>query len=372
MIGATGLLQLPPAAVAAWPSMGDTAPAGRRASGAQGAGQEDNGRMSQIPDQDATERIAAHADGIARAAELLRAGDLVAFPTETVYGLGGDAMSETATAAIFAAKRRPPINPLIVHVISAEDAERLAFVSRVARRVAEAHWPGPLTLVLPRREGSGLAQQIAAGLPTVAIRVPAHPLAATLLAETGRPLAAPSANPSGAVSPTMADHVLEGLAGRITAVIDGGPCPVGLESTILGFDGERPVLLRPGGLTAEALAETLAQMPEPPRDHRIRAPGQLASHYAPVAHLRLDATVPEPGEAWLGLGPIPAGTSGPALSLSETGDLAEAAARLFGALRALDKSLAGAGTIAVGPIPQAGLGIAINDRLARAAAPRAR
>ncbi|MGM0586218.1 MAG: L-threonylcarbamoyladenylate synthase, partial [Pseudomonadota bacterium] len=200
-----------------------------------------------------TERLAPDPAGIARAAALLRAGELVAFPTETVYGLGARADREEAARAIYAAKGRPSFNPLIVHLPDLAAAERLAEFAETARRLARAFWPGPLTLVLPRRPDSGLAPCVSAGLPTVALRVPAHPLARALLAEAGVPVAAPSANPSGRVSPTTADHVAEGLGGRIAAILDGGPCPVGLESTILGFEGETPVLLRPGGVTAEAV-----------------------------------------------------------------------------------------------------------------------
>lgn len=317
-----------------------------------------------------TRRLAADAEGVTEAAALIRNGQLVAFPTETVYGLGGNALSNAATTAIFRAKGRPDFNPLIVHCADLAAAEALAEISPLARRLAEALWPGPLTLVLPRRPGIALADPVSAGLPTVAVRVPAHPTAQALLSKASVPLAAPSANPSGAVSPTTADHVLEGLGGRIAAVLDAGPCPVGLESTILGFEGGRPVLLRPGGIPAEVLAEILGEIPASPATAAVQSPGQLASHYAPGAALRLNATDLAPGEAWLGLGPIPRNAGGPVASLSVSGDLAEAASRLYAALRGLDAALGGHGTIAVGPIPNTGLGAAINDRLQRAAAPR--
>jgi L-threonylcarbamoyladenylate synthase len=317
-----------------------------------------------------TEILTPDAAGIARAAALLRAGRLVAFPTETVYGLGADATNGRAVAGIFAAKRRPRFNPLIVHVTGLEAAERLAELPPPARRLAEAFWPGPLTLVAPLRPGAGVAELVTAGLPTLAVRVPAHSLAQALLAAFGGPVAAPSANPSGQVSPTTAAHVLEALGGRIAAVLDGGPCPVGLESTIIGFDGARPLLLRPGGLPAEAVEAVLGQSLGVPEGGPVTAPGQLASHYAPGARLRLNAARPEPGEAWLGFGPGPGSIAGPALNLSPAGDLTEAAANLFAHLRALDAQLGGSGTIAVAPIPRHGLGLAINDRLERGAAPR--
>ncbi len=317
-----------------------------------------------------TEILAPDAAGIARAAALLRAGRLVAFPTETVYGLGADARDGRAVAGIFAAKGRPRFNPLIVHVTGLEAARRLADLPAPALRLAAAFWPGPLTLVAPLRPGAGIADLVTAGLPTLAVRVPAHPLARKLLAAFGGPVAAPSANPSGAVSPTTAAHVAGALGGRIAAVLDGGACPVGLESTIVGFEGARAVLLRPGGLPVEAIEQALGAPVAPVRSEAITAPGQLASHYAPGARLRLNAAAPRPGEAWLGFGPDPEGVTGPALNLSPSGDLAEAAANLFAHLRALDARLPEGGTIAAAPVPGHGLGRAINDRLARAAAPR--
>ncbi len=309
-----------------------------------------------------TERLSPDAAGIARAAAILRTGGLVAFPTETVYGLGGDARSDMAAARIFEAKGRPRFNPLIAHVASVEAARRIARFTPDAERLAAAFWPGPLTLVLPLREDAGVAPLVTAGLPTVAVRVPAHPLARQLLEAMDRPVAAPSANPSGKLSPTRAEDVLAGLGGRIEAVLDGGPCPVGVESTIVGLDGP-PRLLRPGGLPAEAIEECLgAPLLLPVAGAAVTAPGMLASHYAPEAALRLDATEAVPGELLLGFGPV----SGD-LNLSAAGDLTEAAANLFHHLRALD---AAGARIAVAPIPDRGLGRAINDRLARAAAPR--
>ncbi|NBE06995.1 L-threonylcarbamoyladenylate synthase [Paragemmobacter ruber] len=316
----------------------------------------------------ATQDLTDSPEDIARAAEILRAGGLVAFPTETVYGLGGDARSDHAVARIFEAKGRPRFNPLIVHVPDVDSARRFARLDARAEAVAAAFWPGPLTLVLPLRADAGVSPLVTAGLETVAIRVPAHPVARALLQAFGGPLAAPSANPSGKVSPTRADHVRAGLAGRIEAILDGGACAVGVESTILGLEGA-PSLLRPGGVPAEALEAVLDCAPVAGGSAaRPNAPGQLASHYAPGAMVRLEVTVPEPGEIWVGFGPCP----GAALSLSETGDLVEAAARLFHVLREAD-ALAGAGAsgrIAFAPVPETGLGRAINDRLRRAAAPR--
>jgi len=306
-------------------------------------------------------------EGLTEASQLLAAGELVAFPTETVYGLGGDARLDIACARIFAAKGRPQFNPLIVHVPDLAAAQEFAQIDEEAERLAAAFWPGPLTLVLPLREGSGLSPLVTAGLGTVAVRVPAHPLAQALLRAFGGPLAAPSANPSGKVSPTRAAHVMAGLAGRIAAVVDGGDCAVGVESTILGLAGA-PVLLRPGGLPVEALEACLgAPLATGGDAAKPSAPGQLASHYAPGAALRLAVTAPEDGEVWLGFGP---GCAGAALTLSEAGDLVEAAANLFHLLREADARAGPGGRIAVAPVPERGLGRAINDRLRRAAAPR--
>jgi L-threonylcarbamoyladenylate synthase len=267
-------------------------------------------------------------------------------------------------ARVYEAKGRPAFNPLIVHVPGVAEAERLAEVSREARELMDAFWPGPLTLVLPLRAGAPVASLVTAGLSTVAVRAPAHPLARALLAELGDPLAAPSANPSGRVSPTTAEHVLAALGDRIDAVLDGGAAPVGVESTILALAPE-PRLLRAGGLPAEALEAALGRPLAPSRDlgGRPEAPGQLASHYAPRGRVRLGALAAEPGEVLLGFGPV-AGD----LTLSASGDLREAAASLFGRLHELDAR--GVERIAVAPVPETGLGRAINDRLRRAAAPR--
>lgn len=302
--------------------------------------------------------------GVADAAAILRAGGLVAFPTETVYGLGADACDGHAVARIFAAKERPTFNPLIVHVPDLDAALEIGVFNDDAVRLARAFWPGALTLVVPLQPGAGISDLVTAGLDTVAIRVPEHPFAHTLLVAVGRPVAAPSANPSGRVSPTTAAHVLEGLGGKIDAVLDGGACPVGLESTIV--NPARPVrLLRPGGLPLERIEASLGmsvRIPDPDTDG-ITAPGQLKSHYAPSAEIRLCATDRREGERVLGFGEVECD-----LNLSKSGDLTEAAAALFAALRTLDAS--GAGRIAVTPIPETGLGRAINDRLRRAAAPR--
>lgn len=313
-----------------------------------------------------TETLPATDKGLARAAGLLRGGALVAFPTETVYGLGGDARDGRAVAAIFAAKGRPSFNPLIVHLPDLAAARQVAVFDARAEAVAAEFWPGPLTLVLPLRAEAGISPLVTAGLATVAVRVPAHPVAQGLLRAFGGPLAAPSANPSGKVSPTRAEHVLAGLAGRIAAVVDGGPCAVGVESTILGLDGP-PALLRPGGVTVEALEAVLGvALVAGGSEVKPNAPGQLASHYAPGAAVRLEVTEPAAGEVFVGFGDCP----GAALSLSEAGDLVEAAARLFHILREADDLAGPGGRIGFAPVPEAGLGRAINDRLRRAAAPR--
>lgn len=298
---------------------------------------------------------------IVRAAGVIRRGGLVGFPTETVYGLGADATNGKAVAGIFAAKGRPRFNPLIVHLGSLEEAERHAQFSPMARRLAETFWPGALTLVLPRRADSPLSELVSAGLGTVALRLPAHPVAKALLREAGVPIAAPSANPSGRVSATTALHVEEGLGEAVEIILDGGSAAMGLESTVIGFDNDKPVLLRPGAVTREAIEAVTGTLGT--ADGGIRSPGQLESHYAPRAALRLNACQAEPGEALLGFGP----SSEAALNLSAIGDLREAAANLFAMLRVLDKD---ARRIAVMPVPETGLGEAINDRLRRAAAPR--
>jgi L-threonylcarbamoyladenylate synthase len=307
---------------------------------------------------------AADATAIAEAAQFLLAGRLVAFPTETVYGLGADATNGLAVAAIFAAKDRPRINPLIVHVQNKAEAERHVIFSDIASRLAAAFWPGPLTLVLPRRSGTPLSLLVSAGLETVAVRVPSHPVARALIATAGVPLAAPSANPSGSVSPTTARHVAEGLGSRVAMILDGGATPVGVESTVIGFSPQgTAMMLRPGGVPREAIEAIIGPLIAPDLDGPITAPGQLSSHYAPRARLRLNAETAEPSEVLLGFGPA----QNAARNLSAKGDLGEAAANLFAMLRALD---AEATAIAVSSIPLHGLGEAINDRLQRAAAPR--
>ncbi|MEM6375483.1 MAG: L-threonylcarbamoyladenylate synthase [Pseudomonadota bacterium] len=308
-----------------------------------------------------TQTLVFDSDSLRRAAGFLRAGGLVAFPTETVYGLGADARNDHAVARIFDVKGRPEFNPLIVHIARHEDAVPLVNWSPIAERLATAFWPGPLTLVLPLATGAVISPLVTAGLPTLAIRMPDHPLAASLLHAFGAPVAAPSANISGRLSPTNAAHVARNLSGRIEAILDGGPCPVGLESTIISL-GETPRLLRPGGLPVEVIEEALGLSLAAPGD-AINAPGQLASHYAPRAVLRLNASKARGDERMLGFGPVPGD-----LTLSSSGDLVEAAAQLFGHLHALDAGEGGA--IAVAPIPDRGLGRAINDRLRRAAAPR--
>jgi len=309
----------------------------------------------------------AGAVAIARAAALLRAGRLVAFPTETVYGLGGDATNDHAVAAIFAAKARPRFNPLIVHVRDLAGAERLAVFNSPARRAAARFWPGPMTLVLPRQADGGLSLLASAGLDTVAIRVPDHPVAQALLREADRPIAAPSANRSGRVSPTQGAHVAEDLGDDVELILDDGPTPVGLESTVLDVSGEFPALLRPGPVTFEALTNLLGPIALP-GSGLPRSPGMLPSHYAPRLPVRVAATEASPGEALLAFGPDAPSGFAEVLWLSRSGDLAEAAANLFAMLRRLDRpSFTG---IAVMPIPEHSLGRAINDRLRRAAAPR--
>jgi L-threonylcarbamoyladenylate synthase len=311
--------------------------------------------------------LPASPSAIAHGARLLRAGQLVAFPTETVYGLGADATNERAVAEIFAIKGRPRLNPLIIHVSGLEEAESLAIFDVRARRIAAQFWPGPLSLVLPRRGDSGLSLLASAGLDTVAIRAPAHPVAQALLHAAGRPIAAPSANRSGRISPTEAAHVAAELGNRVALVLDGGRTRVGVESTVLDLTGETPALLRPGGVTLEALTEFLGPIAMPTAGP-ARSPGMLASHYAPSLPLRLDATDARPGEALLAFGPSAPPGFAEVAWLSRTGDLAEAAANLFSLLRQLDRApFTG---IAVAPIPEHGLGRAINDRLRRAATPR--
>jgi L-threonylcarbamoyladenylate synthase len=321
-----------------------------------------------------TELLKTDPAGIARAAELLRDGALVAFGTETVYGLGADATSDRAVAGIFAAKQRPRFNPLICHYAEADAAFADVVENTRARRVATAFWPGPLTLVLPRRRGGKVSLLASAGHDTLAVRLPAHHAALALLQETGRPVAAPSANRSGQVSPTTAQHVLDGLAGHIAAVLDCGPCSVGVESTVLDLSGDGPVLLRPGGATIEAIEAVIGHVEhaDTPRSGGVlRSPGLLASHYAPKLPVRLDASDVQRDEALLAFGPALPG-AGAVFGLSDTGDLTEAAARLFAGLRQLDQSAMSLGLVRIAamPVPRQGLGLAINNRLRRAAAPR--
>ncbi len=304
---------------------------------------------------------------IENAAALLRAGQLVAFPTETVYGLGADATNADAVLSIYETKGRPRFNPLIVHCANMEMAERLAVFSPLAQRLAAAFWPGPLSIVLPLRPGHGLADVATAGLDTVALRMPDHPLALALLRTTDRPLAAPSANPSGKLSPTTAEQVRRGFGERVP-VLDGGPCLSGVESTIIALDGDSLVQLRAGALAREEIERVIGQpVSLAAEGAAISAPGMLLSHYAPNAHMRLD-TSPQEGEAFLAFG-SQAPFAGLMRNLSESGDLHEAARNLFSMLHELDAG--GATMIAVSPIPETGLGEAINDRLRRAAAPRA-
>jgi L-threonylcarbamoyladenylate synthase len=302
----------------------------------------------------------AGTDTIAEAARLLARGQLVAFPTETVYGLGADATNGEAVAAIFAAKGRPRFNPLIVHVADFEAAHRQARFSPLAEKLAGTFWPGPLTLALPRRPDASVSLLVSAGLDTVALRMPAHPVATALLKAVEHPLAAPSANSSGRITATSAAHVAQELGAKVDLILDGGATPLGLESTVLGFDGDRAVLLRPGAIARdeiEAVAGPLAAA-----GGQIQSPGQMESHYAPHARLRLNAAKAENGEALLGFGTVEDAW----MNLSPRGDLKEAAANLFAMLRDMDEQVA---AIAVSPIPAAGLGEAINDRLKRAAAP---
>ena len=302
------------------------------------------------------------------AAQTLLGGGLVAFPTETVYGLGADATSDRAVAAIFETKGRPRFNPLIVHFADpGETAAEVVFDER-ARAVAAHFWPGPLSLVLPRAAACRVSLLCSAGLETLAVRVPDHPVGHGLLAAAGRPLAAPSANLSGALSPTTADHVAAAFGGEVPMILDGGPCPVGLESTVLDLSGTDPVMLRPGGVAAADLEALVGPLVQADADSEIKSPGMLSSHYAPARPLRLDAAEAGPEEALLAFGPAPLACAAATVNLSEAGDATEAAARLFAALHELDRPEFAA--IAVMPIPDAGLGAAINDRLRRAAAPR--
>jgi L-threonylcarbamoyladenylate synthase len=303
----------------------------------------------------------ADADGISEAARLLARGRLVAFPTETVYGLGADATNGEAVAAIFAAKGRPRFNPLIVHVPDLEAARRQGVFHPLAEALAMRFWPGALTLVLPRRADATVSLLVSAGLDSVALRVPSHPVAAALLQAADCPIAAPSANASGRLTATSAEHVAAELGGKVDLILDGGATPLGLESTVIGFESRTAVLLRPGAIAREEIEAVTG--PLATAGATIQSPGQLESHYAPDARLRLNAVGVEPGEALLGFGAVAEAW----LNLSPRGDLKEAAANLFSMLRDMDAQVS---AIAVSPIPREGLGEAINDRLQRAAAPR--
>ncbi|MFN4143577.1 L-threonylcarbamoyladenylate synthase [Aestuariivirga sp.] len=309
--------------------------------------------------------MTAHND-IAAAAQALREGKLVAFPTETVYGLGADATNDEAVARVYAAKGRPSFNPLIVHVASPEAAFALGEFSPEAKALAKAFWPGPLSIVVPRRPGCPVSLLASSGLESIALRVPAHSVALELLKAAARPIVAPSANPSGKISPTTAEHVRRHLKDKVAMVLDGGRCKVGVESSVMSFLGDGPKLLRHGGIPRQEIERLLghpvAVLPHAARPH---APGQLLSHYAPHAELRLNAEAPREGEAYLGFGPLHA--HGP-WTLSARGDLVEAAANLFRLLHEIDATEVT--RIAVAPVPHHGLGEAINDRLMRAAAPR--
>ena len=310
-----------------------------------------------------TQRLGSSQHDIEKAAEILAKGGLVAFPTETVFGLGADACDDLAVAKIYEAKGRPSFNPLIVHVSDVGMAKRLVEWNDLADHLARAFWPGPLTLVLPMRTDAGVSKLVSAGLPTVAIRIPRHPIAQSMLRAFGGPVAAPSANLSGKISPTRADHVLNGLDGRIDAIITQGHSENGVESTILHFD-PNPTILRPGTITTADISSVLGQ-PVARLEHadNIIAPGQMTSHYAPRAAVRLNAKDWHAGEKRLGFGDVTCD-----LNLSPTGDLVEAAANLFAMLHQIDDM--DGDRIAVSPIPNHGIGIAINDRLSRAAAPR--
>jgi L-threonylcarbamoyladenylate synthase len=309
-------------------------------------------------DQLHTEILTSNDSDLITATNFLANGRLVAFPTETVYGLGADATNNVAVAHVFAAKGRPNFNPLIVHVTDLNAAKKIAVFNQAELQLAKAFWPGPLTLVLPLRSGHNIAPLVSAGLNSVALRVPAHPVARDLLRKYGGPIAAPSANISGQISPTTAAHVIGSLSGKLAAVIYGGPCEVGLESTIVG--GAPTALLRPGGLPVESIEKLIGSLT--PAGKTITAPGQLTSHYAPWATVRINAVNTSPEEVMLGFGPMESD-----LNLSIAGNLIEAAANLFGHLHHLDRLRR---PIAVAPVPEIGLGHAIKERLKRAAALR--
>jgi L-threonylcarbamoyladenylate synthase len=309
--------------------------------------------------------LAGDASGIAEAAILIRRGELVAIPTETVYGLAGDATNDRAVARIFEAKARPAFNPLIVHVTDRDAAARHAAFGVAADRLAGAFWPGPLTLVLRRRRDCAISHLASAGLDTVAVRSPAHPVARALLARCNLPLAAPSANPAGRLSPTRAEHVVAMLGDRIPLILDGGPCPIGIESTVVDLSGDAPTLLRAGAVTEQQIEALLGKALAGPGAGPRRSPGMMTRHYAPSIPIRLDVTAVGPTEALLAFGPRPYSGAAEMLNLSPAGDTTEAAANLFAMLHRLDDRRFSA--IAVMPIPATGLGVAINDRLRRAA-----
>lgn len=323
--------------------------------------------MQQFDERRVTRIVAADDTGIAYAARELRGGRLVAFPTETVYGLGANALDDSAVSQVFSAKGRPRFNPLIVHVANLDEAAELTEIDGVAEALAHRFWPGGLTLVLRRRESCRLSLLVSAGMGTVAVRSPAHPVARALIERARVPIAAPSANRAGRISPTTAEACSEELGTRIPTILDGGTCPVGIESTIIGFEDASPVLLRSGAIPRADIESVIGRLGEPQR-RAISAPGMMTTHYAPRAMLRLNATQVGEEESLLAFGPHPLSGSRQATNLSPTGDLQEAAANLFAMLRLLDGS--GATMIAVMPIPDCGLGEAINDRLSRAAAPR--
>ena len=308
------------------------------------------------------QRLVQGLDGVKTAAKVLRSGGLAAFPTETVYGLGADATNDTAVAKIYEAKGRPQFNPLIVHAADKEALRSLVEWSTLADALADAFWPGPLTFVLPRTGDCPVSLLASAGLDTLAVRVPSLDLARSLLRACRFPVAAPSANASGHISPTTADHVSREFGSELSVILDGGPSQIGLESTVIDLTTDKPVLLRPGGISRERLESTVGKVGVATLETPLKSPGMLDRHYAPKTPLRLEAKTTEPGEVLLGFGP---GAPGSALNLSVTGDLMEAAANLFAMLRDLEQ--AGPAGIAVMPIPKTGLGVAINDRLRRAA-----
>ena len=301
---------------------------------------------------------------IAQAAILLKDGKLVAFPTETVYGLGADARNDHAVAAVYDAKGRPTFNPLIIHFADADAAAETVIFDERAKQLAAAFWPGALTLVLKRRDSCLVSLLASAGLDTLAVRVPFHPMAHALLKQAGFPIAAPSANRSGRISPTTAGHVLEDLGDKVAAILDGGPCSVGIESTVIDLSGDAPALLRPGGIATDDIEAVIGPLViAGSDDHAPKSPGMMSRHYAPAIPIRINADKANTGEALLAFGP---GVKSRYVNLSRSGDLKEAAANLFAMLHMLDQP--GFNGIAVMPIPEKGLGIAINDRLRRAAA----